>query len=217
MKATPPLLERCDATQIRGALCRIGSHLRNPTRLVLIGSSVGMWYGQPGRFTEDIDVWSPRSQVDFQDVAQACEKAGVAFDPRGFGKPVGLYLQVVTPGVVHIGKYKNDVSMFSSGNLTVVHPPAEHVVASKLVRGAQVDVEDAVFLMSRCGITLDDVRFAINTLPPAPRETAQENLVFLEIHQATLDDVQAAVRHSIPGGNLGPASNQTHRRRRSAL
>ena len=40
---------------IRGvtALMRVGEHLKKPTRLVLIGSSGGMWYGQPGRMTED--------------------------------------------------------------------------------------------------------------------------------------------------------------------
>jgi hypothetical protein len=177
---------RHDGREIQDALNRIGEHLRKPARLVLIGSCVGMWYGQPGRFTEDIDVWSPRSEVDLADIKQACEKAGVTFNPTEFDKPEGLYLQMVTPGIVHVGRYRNDVAMYTTGNLTVVHPPAQHIVASKLVRGTASDLEDAIFLMSRCALTMESVGAAIATLPAASRQAAEENLVLLEIHQTAL-------------------------------
>lgn len=172
-----------DWADLQAALIRLGTHLKKPTRLVLIGSSVGMFYGQPGRMTEDVDVWNPKSQVDLADITQACAKAGIAFDPQGDDvSGVGMYLQMVKPGVVHVGKWKSEADMFVCGNLKVVHPPAENIIASKLVRCTDADIEDVVFLMRRLGIGLDAVRAAVDTLSPAAQETAQENMVMLEIH-----------------------------------
>lgn len=172
-----------DWATLQEALARVGSFLQNPTRLVLIGSSVGMFYGQPGRMTEDIDVWSPKSVVDIADITQACRQAGVAFDPQGYdvsGK--GMYLQMVKPGVVHVGKWKSEDSMFKSGNLTVVHPPAENIIASKLVRCTDADIEDTVYLMRRLGLTLESVKAAVATLSEKAQEAAAENVVLLEVH-----------------------------------
>lgn len=186
---------------------RVGEYLQKPTRLVLIGSSVAMWYGQAGRMTEDVDVWSPKSKVDLADIAQACDKAGVHFDPKGYDAPRDcLYLQMVTPGVVHVGKWKSEESMFRSGNLEVVHPPAENVIASKLVRAEPYDLDDIVYLMSRLEVTMEQVRDAVSTLTGSARERAMENMVFLEIHSDLLsavndagcEDRQRQRRHSRP-------------------
>lgn len=179
-----------DWSTIQEALMRVGEHLKKPTRLVLIGSSVGMWYGQAGRMTEDVDVWSPKSAVDLADIAQACEKAGIHFDPTNYDAPRdGLYLQMVRAGVVHVGKWKDEESMFRSGNLEVVHPPAENIIASKLVRAEPYDLEDIVFLMNRLSVSMDRVRAAVATLPDLPREFAEGNLVFLELRDDILADV----------------------------
>jgi hypothetical protein len=179
-----------DWSAVQTALMRVGEHLQKPTRLVLIGSSVGMWYGQAGRMTEDVDVWSPKSKVDLADIAQACEKAGIHFDPKDYDAPRdSLYLQMVTPGVVHVGKWKSEESMFRSGNLEVVHPPAENVIASKLVRAEPFDLDDIVYLMSRLGVSLDQVRNAVSTLAGSARERAEENMVFLELRGDILADV----------------------------
>lgn len=146
-----------------------------------------MFYGQPGRMTEDIDVWSPRSQVDVADLAQACAKAGVGFNPLDLEiQAVGLYIQMITPGIVHVGKWKEDACMFSTGNLQVVHPPAENVIASKLVRGEPYDIEDVVYLMRRLDVSLEQVRGAVATLTGFARERAEENIVFIELQQAAV-------------------------------
>lgn len=198
---------RADAKDLQLALERIGANLKKPTRLVLIGSTVGMWYGQPGRFTEDVDVWSPRSQVDMADIRQACEKAGLVFNPTEYDKPEGMYLQMVTPGVVHVGKYKDDTSMFVTGNLTVVHPPVQHIVASKMVRGSASDIEDVMFLMARMDLSMEDVRQAIETLPPALRDIASENMVLVEVHQAALghaNDFAAAAKPAATKRRMRP-------------
>ena len=184
---------------VQDALIRVGEHLKKPTRLVLIGSSVGMWYGQPGRMTEDVDIWSPKSQVDLADIAQACEKAGIHFDPKEYDAPRdGLYLQMVTPGVVHVGKWKSESMMFRSGNLEVVLPPAEKIIASKLVRAEPFDLDDIVFLMSRLSVSLDQVRGAVATLGESSRERAEENMVFLELRTDILSDVNEVAARDKP-------------------
>ena len=188
-----------DWRTVQAALMRVGEYLKKPTRLVLIGSSVSMWYGQAGRMTEDVDIWSPKSQVDFADINQACEKAGIHFDPRGYDVPRdGLYLQMVTPGVVNIGKWKSEESMFRSGNLEVVHPPAENIIASKLVRAEPFDIEDIVFLMSRLDVSMERVQGAVNTLSGTAREFAQENMVYLEIRSDLLGSVNEFVARDQP-------------------
>ena len=185
-------LKSADWRVVQQALNRVGEHLRKPTRLVLIGSSVGMWYSQPGRMTEDIDVWSPRSEVDMADIMQACEKAGVHFDPQGYDAACdGLYLQMVKPGIVNVGKWRDDEHMFTSGNLTVVHPPAENIIASKLMRAEPSDLEDVVFLMARLNVTMDRIQAAVSTLPGLARETAEENMVYLTLHQDILKEVSS--------------------------
>ena len=204
----------CDWRAVQQALIQVGQHLKTPTRLVLIGSSVGMWYGQPGRMTEDVDVWSPNSSIDLADISQACEKAGIHFDPKGYDVARdGLYLQMVTPGIVHVGKWKSEHSMFRSGNLEVVHPPAENIIASKLVRAEPHDLEDIVYLMGRLGITLDLVRTAVETLSGIAREFASENMVFLEMRAAIVADVNAAAATSKDGATLAStiSARPTHK------
>lgn len=176
-----------DWRAIQDALMRVGEFLQKPTRLVLIGSSVGMWYGQPGRMTEDVDIWSPKSKVDLADITQACKKAGINFDPKDYDVPRdGLYLQMVTPGVVHVGKWKSEATMFRSGNLEVVHPPAENIIASKLVRAESFDLDDIVFLMSRLDVSMNEVRSAVATLTGSAKERAEENMVYLELREDLL-------------------------------
>lgn len=176
-----------DWAAVQDALARVGEHLQKPARLVLIGSSVGMWYGQPGRMTEDVDVWSPKSQVDLADIKQACQKAGIAFDPKGDDlSGVGLYIQMVTPGVVHVGTWKTEENMFRSGMLEVVHPPAENIIACKLVRAEPHDIDDIIFLVRRLSVGMDRVRAAVATLSGTARDTAEENMIFLELRQAAM-------------------------------
>lgn len=194
-----PTAHSADWHSVREALIRVGQHLQKPTRLVLIGSSVGMWYGQPGRMTEDVDIWAPKTKVDLADIAQACEKAGIHFDPKEYDAPRdGLYLQMVTPGVVHVGKWRSEESMFRSGNLEVVHPPAENIIASKLVRAEPFDLDDIVFLMGRLDISLDQVRGAVSTLAGSARERAEENMVYLELRDDILSDVNESLLRQTP-------------------
>jgi hypothetical protein len=197
-----------DWKTLESALLRVGEFLQKPARLVLIGSSVGMFYGQPGRMTEDIDVWSPTSRVDLADIAQACEKAGITFDPQGLDVAGdGLYLQMVKPGFCNVGKWKDENFMLHSGKLTVAHPPAEHIVASKLARCTDADLEDIVYLMQRLDISMESVHAAIATLKPRAQEMANENLVMLEVHASLA--AQAANFESKKASVTAPAKCPT--------
>lgn len=158
----------------------IGRHLTAPARLVVIGSTVGMLHGQPERQTNDIDVLSPASNIDMTDMRQACEAAGIDFDPTEIevneNRP---YLQLITPGIVRIGDYKKEIRFARFGNLEVVHPPIENIIASKLLRCDERDLGDILFLRKKFSINLEDVERVINTFPVDKVETARENLVYL--------------------------------------
>ena len=72
--------------------------------------------------------------------------------------------------------------MVRFGHLVVARPPTELIVASKLSRGSETDLEDAAWRVANAGLSLQAVAKAIRELPRnADRETADENLVFLKL------------------------------------
>ena len=168
-----------DNTELENILGRLGDALKKPASLLLIGSSVGIHMGQPGRFTSDIDVWLDGSDFDRADLARACGEVGISFDPKGYENPEGAYLQIVGKGVVDIGSYETECRMLRTGNLTVSAPPVENIAASKLLRASEKDIEDIVFLLAATATPLDAVARAIETLDEKHRETARENLVLV--------------------------------------
>ena len=172
-------------TELENILNKLGDSLEKPASLLLIGSAVGIHMGQTGRFTSDIDVWLDGSDFDRADLARACAKAGVAFDPKGYETPEGAYLQIVGKGIVDIGSYKTERKMLRTGNLTVSSPPIENIVASKLLRASDKDMDDIVFLMATTATSLDEVARAIETLDEKHIATARENLGLVEL---LLDD-----------------------------
>jgi len=55
----------------------------------------------------------------------------------------------------------------------------------KLVRAEPKDVADVLFLASRHGLTREQVAAAVRSIPDASkRQTAEENLVYLDVPQA---------------------------------
>lgn len=167
--------------ELLAILEKIGDLLKKPTRLVLIGSSVGMLHGQPSRMTEDVDVWRPSSQLDDGDLRQACERAGVLFDPKDDVPSDQAYLQMITPGIVQLGDYKTDLKLYNFGNLEVLHPPIENIIASKLLRAEPRDIEDCVFLRRKFSVHRSDIERAISSFPAIKYGMALENLVYLDV------------------------------------
>lgn len=169
------------AHAMESSLQSLGRALSRETTLCLIGSSVGMLNGQPGRMTSDIDVWAPESDYDTADLAEACHKSGVCFDPTDIIPPDGAYMQMIKPGIVMVGKWRESCTLARYGKLTIVHPPVENVIASKLVRGEPQDIEDVVFLMARFNVTTEQISAVIDTMSGVGADIARENMVFLDL------------------------------------
>ncbi|MXY32948.1 MAG: hypothetical protein F4186_01710 [Boseongicola sp. SB0676_bin_33] len=177
-----------DRDRLQDILSAIGRALRNPARLTLIGSAASILSGQDGRHTPGIDVWRPASDFDAEDFRNACEKAGILHDPKG---PIGdedEYIQIVRPGIVSLPNGFRTTEIDRYGHLVVERPPVELIVASKLSRGSETDLEDAAWWVANTGLSLRAVEKAISELPrKTDRETADENLVFLKLSHSGED------------------------------
>ena len=69
----------------------IGQKLTAPATICVIGSTPGIILGQPGRQSQDIDVWRPRSQYDETQFRLACQELGLLYDPSSLSDSgVGL-------------------------------------------------------------------------------------------------------------------------------
>ena len=166
-------------------LAAIGEHLRDhgsAAALEIIGAWPVMEAGLEGRTSLDLGVWMPASDADRSTTAAACAAAGLDFDPTGeTDRP---YLQLVQPGIVSMPDHV-PVKVGRWGALTVLTPPPAVLAAMKLVRAEPKDVADVLFLASRHGLTREPVAAAVRSIPDASkRQTAEENLVYLDVPQA---------------------------------
>jgi hypothetical protein len=171
-----------DAKRILRLFSELGQRLARPTTLCLIGSTPAIASGQPGRQTADIDLWHDGSDYDTGDLARACRELGVAFDPHGELEPDAIYIQVVRPGIVRLpaGCPVEVVGQF--GNLTVVMPKPEILVAAKLVRASETDIQDIAWWVHQRSLKIGDIEAAIEALPNhRDREVASENMTFVRL------------------------------------
>jgi len=153
-----------------------------PVKLCLIGSAACLFAGMELRTTEDLDIWQPSSDFDLLELKRAAEEAGLTFNPTDLLEPGRAYLQIVEPGIVQVGPFE-PVVMFRMGRIIVTRPPAENIIASKLVRADAKDIEDIHFLHQHYQADLALVKAIVSGYPAAKRESAEENLVYLEILQ----------------------------------
>lgn len=159
----------------------IAKHLEHPASLCLIGSAPGM-FAQQSRISIDLDVWQKGSNFFYSDLKQAVEKSGLLFNPKDEMEPDQPYIQIVEQGVVQVGPYKETETLMKETGLTVVRPPIENIIASKLVRASPKDLEDIAYLRQRFGVSNDQVKSVVEKFPfGVVREQALENLVFLEV------------------------------------
>ncbi len=162
-------------------LKEISKHLEHETSLCIIGSAVGM-FAQQIRTSIDLDVWNKGSAFFYSDLKQASEKAGLLFDPKGEMEPDKPYIQIVQPGVVQVGDYHETEVVFRETGLTVVRPPIENIIASKLVRASAKDLEDIAYLRQYFAVPNEKIKEIISKFPRGTtREQALENSVYLEV------------------------------------
>ena len=174
-----PGLDRCQREE---KLAGIGSHLQRvnaPASLELIDAWPVIEAGLEGRTSLDLDVWMPGSDADRSALAAACAAVGLDFDPTG--ETHRPYLQLIHPGIVTVPDHV-PVKAGRWGALTILTPPPSALAAMKLVRAEPKDIADVFFLCSRHGLTRAEVARFVRQIPDsAQRQTAQENLVYLEV------------------------------------
>ena len=151
-----------------------------PVRLCLIGSAACLFGGMEGRTSADLDIWKPASDYDRRELQVAAEMAGLLFDPKQVLEPDRPYLQLVEPGLTQLGGFE-PVFIERIGRLHLYRPPAENLVAAKLIRAAPKDLGDIQFLVSRHRPDLQRIRAIIAEFNPQARECATENLVYLDV------------------------------------
>jgi hypothetical protein len=151
-----------------------------PLRLCLIGSAACLFGGMEGRTSADLDVWKPASDYDRFELKAAAEKAGLLFDPKTTLDPDTPYLQLVEPGLTQLGDFA-PVLMERLGRLHLYRPPAENLIAAKLIRAEPRDLGDIRFLVSHHRPALQRVRQIVAGFEPLARERATENLVYLDV------------------------------------
>lgn len=147
--------------------------------LTLVGSAAGIFAGQPGRTSIDLDVWKPTSRYQVPALKKAVEAAGLLFDPKSMLEPDRPYIQLMEPGIAQTGEFTTTEMLEPFSALRLERPPIANLVAAKLVRAEPKDLEDIAFLISRYQPTRQDIEEAVNTMPRRARETATENLVYL--------------------------------------
>ena len=125
-------------------------------------------------------MWRPHSDYDRAELRIATEAAGLLFDPKAALEPEKPYLQIVEPGLTQLGAFE-PVLVDRMGRLEIYRPPAENLIAAKLIRAEPKDISDIRFLVSLHRPDPARIRALIATLPAASRERAEENLVYLEV------------------------------------
>lgn len=153
-----------------------------PVKLCLIGSAACLLGNMPGRTSRDLDVWKPSSTYDSMELKSAATEAGVVFNPKETIEPHDPYLQIVEPGIVQIGEFE-PVLMDRMGRLELYRPPIENIIASKLTRAADKDIQDILYLLKAHQPDTKKIKDVVKSFPQTARSVAEKNLVYLEIIQ----------------------------------
>jgi hypothetical protein len=185
----------------------LGQKLTGTTWLCLIGSAPGILLGQPGRVSNDIDVWGPRSDYDEAELRRASreiglevyvgrEKSGPDRDnyiqivEKGVSARImrRAYLQISRPGVVSLPEQFPVKILGEYGALQVVMPAPALLAAMKLARGNPQDMADVNWWVNEQvnwwvrepALDLDRIRAAIDTLPErAQRKAARRKIGYI--------------------------------------
>ena len=187
---------------------RIDDALTPSQTLCVIGASAILGYGHSTRQTDDIDVWRPASRINDRQIVRAAKAAGIAVD-RGTELPEGVYIRLIEPGVVQLPAFEDGVwstgekkvTIWTGEKLTVEAPPPSIVAAAKLVRAADRNIDDCVYLVRAKNLSEDVIRRAIRKITdPMAREAAAGNLVVLQVVASRAAPVQKAKKERDDGG-----------------
>lgn len=170
------------AQQLRTVLTKLGAALQLPTMLCVIGSTRGILEGQDDRVTIDLDTLRSRSHFDRADLVHACNEVGIGLQNMA-EDPDAFFIQIISSrnDRVAVPAFKEADHLGTWGNLRLESAPVSALVASKLCRCSPEDLQDIQFYVSKGDVDPAKVRESVETLPPAFRELARENLVYLDV------------------------------------
>jgi hypothetical protein len=227
--ATPSLMDR---DGLRRVLAHIGRQVAGLTTLCVIGSAPGILLGQPGRQTQDIDLWGQESDYDEAELRRACKGTGLEMyvDNEKHRPDRDSYIEVIEPGVsvrIRARSYLQVIrrcddcavdlpdefpvlTLGDFGQLLVIAPTAPLLAALKLARGKRHDIEDAQWLATARGLSRDAILTAVATLPKsAAREAAVKHLARLSC--APLTSVASCKHISGKHGRVGASAADSGR------
>ncbi len=171
-----------EKNSLEDLLTKIGAAITTPATICVVGSAAAILLGQPDRQTPDIDIWGPESDFDTGELKRACEQIGLLFDPKGELDPDAAYLQILRPGITMFPEHFQVEHLGRYGNLTLVMPPPPLIVATKLARGYDSDIEDAAWWVRERTLSVEDIEAAIPFIPqPDNREAARENIILIQL------------------------------------
>ena len=157
--------------------------------LCVIGAAAVLSYGHTARQTHHIDIWRPASTINDRELRKISTAAGIDLDPKEL-EPNKIYLQVIQPGIVQLPAFSGDQwatgeqsqTLWSGNKLTIIAPPPSIIVAAKLVRAEDRDIDDSIYLIESKDLKTPEIINAISKLPSkAARDTAMENLTLLRV------------------------------------
>jgi len=105
--------------------------------------------------------------------------AVLLFDPKRTLDPERPYLQLIDPGLTELGVFE-PILVERIGRLELSRPPAENLIAAKLIRAEAKDLADIRFLMSHYRPDVQRIREIVNGFKRSARERVTENLIYLD-------------------------------------
>lgn len=156
--------------------------------LCLVGDAACVMLRLHARQTAGVDVWKPASHAVDSVLERAARTQGLGYNPTNLDPAPG-YIQTVDPGIVQMPPFANGLwpngeasrSLWKGDKLHIVCPPPAILVASKMVRATNVDMDDAACLMLATATPRAAVVAAARSFPLQVRSTIRENLPLLDV------------------------------------
>ena len=170
-----------DRDRLEDTLMALGEALTQDSHLCPVGCVPGIFFGQPERTTQVIEVWEPLSSFEREDLERGCERAGLLCDPNGdVGSDAG-FLRLLRPGLAAYPTSFELQEMETYRRLKLTTPTIPLLVAGALARASPLEIEAFVFWMGERRLKLREIEQAVEELAAGYREAAGENLVLARL------------------------------------
>lgn len=154
-----------NAASLREHLSQLDAALSEPARACVYGSAALMLLGQDDRFSLDMDVAGPYSEIKEPSFSVAAAAIGWPVNPGA--EFTGDHIEWVSSLRLCLAPPSpDDVRVLWQGrHLTVFTLPPADLVASRLIRYDPTDQADIQFLLIQTGVHFSQVAEAVERLP----------------------------------------------------